>query len=170
MNEAQGFRLHSTLTPKEEHAAMEAVYGLGGNSMHPPANEVQLSYEERIKMRRYLDALDQKEAGGMKEFDLGKPPVAPYHYREFPFLMYNHETRTTRAAHNHEEREAMAAQGWSADPFPAEGQDIPLTVAEREEAGRLDRLMKMSKEEFEALTAGAQPQPAGGQPERTKKK
>jgi hypothetical protein len=135
---------------------MQAVYGLGGNNtMTPTMNETALSYEERIKLRRLLDQLDQKEAGGMKEFDLAKPPVPPYQFREYPYVMYNHQTRQAKAARNHEEREQMQSAGWRDQPFTAEGQQVELTGQEIEESQLIDRLLKMSKEERESLLAAA---------------
>lgn len=83
----------------------------------PPTTD-ELTFEDRVKMRRMLDALDQKEAGGMKEFDLNKPPSKPYIYSEYPFLMY--QDGKTRAARNREEREQMLASGWREDPTPVE--------------------------------------------------
>ena len=98
-----------------------------------------LTYEERVKMRQYLDQMDQKEASSaMKDFDLNKPPVPAYHYREFPFLMYDHQSQRTRPARNHEEREQLLAQGWSEDPFATEQPEIPLTAAEHAEAAEID--------------------------------
>jgi hypothetical protein len=91
-----------------------------------------------VKMRRMLDQLDQKEAGGMKEFDLNKPPVPPYVYREYPYLMYHHGMRQTRPARNIEERQRLIGEGWSETPFPAEGQEIELTAEEHEEASNID--------------------------------
>jgi hypothetical protein len=155
INEAEGYALISSLTDKQQKEAMASVYGLGGNTMTPTMNQSDLSYEERIKLRRLLDSLDQKEAGGMKEFDLAKPPVPPYQYREFPFVMYHHQTRVSKPARNHEEREQMKAQGWSEAPFPAEGQQVELSGAELEESALIDRLLKMPKEEREALLAAA---------------
>jgi hypothetical protein len=101
-------------------------------------------------MRRMLDELDQKQAGGMKEFDLNKPPVPPYVYREYPFLMYNHQTKQTRPALNHEQRQKMLAEGWSEDPIPAEVPEVELTVSERIQAEEIDRRLKMPKEQLEA--------------------
>jgi hypothetical protein len=155
INESEGYSLGTDLTPKQQQQAMADIYGLGGNQMTPSVNESALSYEERIKLRRLLDSLDQKEAGGMKEFDLAKPPVPHYQQREYPFVMYHYATRTARLAQNHGEREQMKAQGWSEEPFPAEGQEIPLTGAEAEETELVDRLLRMPKEEREALLAAA---------------
>lgn len=136
----------SNLTEEQRREAMRSVYGLPQEreNMSPNAN-VELTYEERVKMRRMLDIMDQKEAGGMKEFDLNKPPVAPYMYREFPFLMYNHSDKQSKAARNHEERERMLAAGWSVEPFPAEGVEIPLTAAEHAEAAEIDKKLEKKR-------------------------
>lgn len=142
LNEAESFH-HGNLTEKEQQEAMSAIYGLE-KPMTPTPAEI-LTYEERVKMRRYLDDLDRKEASGVKEFDLNKPPIVPYVYREFPFLMYHHETKRTKAAPNHEIRERMIAEGWSTDPFPAEGTEIPLTAAEHAEVEKLNEELKKKK-------------------------
>lgn len=134
----------SNLTEKEQREALAAAYGLAGVSMTP-----ELSYEERIKMRRHLDALDAKEAGGSKEFDLNKPPVPPYVYREYPFLMYHHQTGQTRPAINYEQRQKLLAEGWSEDPAPAEVPEMELTREEKIQAKEIDRRLRMSKEQLE---------------------
>ena len=137
LNEAQGY-LHSNLTEKQQREAMQDIYGLA--EREPTMTPESLTYEERVKMRRYLDQMDQKDASGaMKEFDLNKPPGKPYVYSEFPYLMYHHESRQTRPARNHEERERMLAEGWSEDPFGSEPPEIPLTAAEHAEADEIDR-------------------------------
>jgi hypothetical protein len=97
-----------------------------------------------------LDDLDQKQAGGMKEFDLNKPPVPPYVYREYPFLMYHHPTRRAAPALNHEQRQKMLSEGWSEEPAAADIPEVALTVSERMQADELDRRLKMPKEQFEA--------------------
>src|SRR5437899_1132241 len=80
LNEAQGY-LHSNLTEKQQREAEEAIYGLERAPMTPEPP----TYEERVKMRRYLDQMDQKEASGaMKEFDLNKPPAQPTSTANFP--------------------------------------------------------------------------------------
>lgn len=145
----------SNLTREQQKEAMRAVYGLGA-TMTP-----ELTYEERVKMRRMLDALDQKEAGGMKEFDLNKPPVPPYVFREYPMMLYNHETGKTGTAHNYEERRMMVGQGWSESPVPPPipaaiapefnhvnppaHPQVELTAQEREEVQELDRLARRKK-------------------------
>lgn len=135
LNESSGF-YPGSLTDKQQREAMSAIYGLTERDAMSPET---LTYEERVKMRRYLDQMDSKEASGaMKEFDLNKPPTAPYVYREFPFLMYHHQNNTTKPARNHEERERMVAEGWSMDPFHSEVPEIPLTAAEHAEADEIN--------------------------------
>jgi hypothetical protein len=134
---------HSNLTEKEQREAEKAVYGLTERT--PMTPEVP-TYEERVKMRRWLDAMDQKEAaGGMKEFDLNKPPQVPYVYREFPYLMYHHADHRTRPARNHEERQQMLAEGWSEKGFQAEQPEIPLTAEEHAEAEKINEELKKKK-------------------------
>lgn len=116
---------------------------------YPNTQEPELSYEERVRMRRHLDMLDQKEAGTRKEFDLNRPPVPPYHFREYPFLMYHHPTKQARAAQNHEQRQKMLAEGWSEDPVPIQTPEVELTASEILQASEIDRRLKMPKEQLE---------------------
>lgn len=133
LNEA-GYR-DSNLTERQQHEAMESIYGLG-ETMTP----TDLSYEDRVRMRRMLDELDQKETvGATKDFDLNKPPTAKYVFQEFPFLMYHHQSKRCKAARNHVEREEMERGGWSVDPFPAEGAELPLTAEEHAEVEEVQR-------------------------------
>lgn len=143
-------------------------------TMPPNFNEspqLSLTYEEQQKMRQYLDMLAQKEAG-VKEFDLAKPPVGQYQYREFPFMMYDHRNRKSKAAQNHMEREAMLAQGWTREPLPpeaVEAPDHPILAADLEEAQLVDTLLKMPREQREELLStlrGEKP----AEPESKKKK
>jgi hypothetical protein len=143
LNEAEGY-LPSTLTEKQQREAEKAIYGLA--EREPIMSPESLSYEDRVRMRRILDQLDQKEAtNASRTFDLNKPPAPPYVYREFPFLMYDHESKRTRPAHNHEERERMMAEGWSDSPFPSEQPEIPLTAAEHAEADDINQKLKKKK-------------------------
>lgn len=141
LNEAEGYH-HSSLTEKEQHEAEEAIYGLAEREsvMTPEL----LTYEDRVRMRRILDQMDQKDAAGaMKEFDLNKPPVPPYVYREFPFLMYHHQTKQSKPAQNHQERERMLAEGWSTDPFGSDAPpEIPLSAEEHAEAEEINNKLK----------------------------
>jgi hypothetical protein len=133
----------SNLTEKQQHEAMEAIYGLGERDTMSPT---ELTYEERIKMRRLLDQLDQKEAGGHKEFDLNKPPVPPYIYREYPKLMYRHDTKASRPAHNFAECQQMLEAGWTEDPVaPPAPPEVELTAEERDEANAVDRQLAKKK-------------------------
>lgn len=142
--------------------------------MHPPAmNQVDFSYEDRIKLRRWLDDQDQKQAGGMKEFDLAKPPVPPYQYREYPYMMYDHSAGRAKPARNYEERQIMIGQGWSESADPSESQQ-PIPAPNGERDALLNRVMSMSDEErmtliialkamepkFEAPEPARQPEPA----------
>jgi hypothetical protein len=145
LNEAQGY-FPSNLTEKEQREAERAIYGLAESPPNPMTPDT-LTYEDRVRMRRLLEQLDQKEAAGTKEFDLNKPPTQAYVYREYPYLMYDHENKRTRPAHNSDERERMRAEGWSEDPLPPEAPpEIPLTVKELAEAEEIDsRLTKKRK-------------------------
>lgn len=136
----------SELTQKQQQEAVEAIYGLPGkpDTMHPPNDEP--SYEERQKWRAYLDQLDRKEAT-VKEFDLNKPPVEPYVYREYPKMMFEHATGKTRIARNHEEREFLLTRGWSDQPIAIESPPVlvPMTVEEEMEIEEIDRKLEKKK-------------------------
>jgi len=139
LNEARGF--HTNLTQEQKREAERALYGLE-NVM--PAEATQ---EEMNRMREILAQHDAKtQAAGMKDFDLNKPPTAPYVYREFPFLMYHHRDKKTMPARTHEERERLLADGWSVDPFPSGAQpEIPLTAEQHAEAESLDKRLAKKK-------------------------
>jgi len=152
INEAAGY--HSNLSQKEQKEAAQAIYGLGG-----PMSEAPMTYEERVRMRRVLDDLDQKEAGGMREFDLNKPPVKAYVYQEYPRLMYNHgnvtgpdASKKIKPAPNYQQHQTMLAQGWREDPPGklAAPVEVELTAEEEKQARKINRRLKMPKEQLEA--------------------
>lgn len=143
LNESQGY-VHSNLTEKQQREAEKALYGL--ESEPPIMSPETISYEERVKMRRYLDQMDAKDAANStKEFDLNNPRVPAYQYREFPFLMYHHQEKKAKPARNPEERERMLAEGWSVDPFPAEMPEIPLSAAEQAQVDEIDKELKKKR-------------------------
>jgi hypothetical protein len=57
------------------------------------------------------------------------PPVFTDQYPEYPFLVYNHETRQTKAAIDKQHREELAKEGFVDVPFPPEDVDA-LTESE----------------------------------------
>jgi len=138
----------SNLSQKQQREAMRAVYGLGerpqGNTMMP----ADLTYEDRARMRRILDEMDAKDAAGAREFDLNKPPVPPYVYREYPYLLYNLFTGKTRAAANYEEKQKMLAEGWSEHPVRQEVPEVELTPQEQMEAADIDKRLEKRKEKI----------------------
>jgi len=138
LNEAE--RYHpSNLTEKEQREAVRALYGLAGEHMHNP-NPTDLTYEERVMLRRLLDDADQKDAANaMREFDLNKPPVPPYVYREYPRLLYNHQTKQNKRAHTYEQQQSMLAEGWSEQPLAPQILEVELTAQEQEEAEAIDK-------------------------------
>lgn len=163
LNEAQGYNLHSNLTPKQQREAMEAIYG--GNVTPTAEQQADLSFEEVERLRRILDRYDKTQQGGRKEFDLAKPPVPPYQFRPYPMLMYNHQTRKTQAARSSLEQAGLETEGWSVDPFPADEHPQPqLNAKEQLDAARLDILLKMSPEDFDAMVA------ASKEPEKSERK
>lgn len=134
----------SSLTQEQQREAVRAIYGIEKEIMSP----AELTYEERVKMRRHLDMLDAKEAAGTKTFDLNKPPTPPYRFAEYPMLLYKQTLATT--AHTYEERQQLLAAGWSEDPkgMPSAAPDpeAGLTEAEKLEAQEIDRkLIKRGK-------------------------
>ncbi|HEY1896703.1 MAG TPA: hypothetical protein VGG62_10545 [Terracidiphilus sp.] len=78
------------------------------------------------------------------------PPVFTDKLPEFPFLMYNAETRTTKPAKDKEEKDKLAGEGFSEDPYPAEDPDAltPAEVAELQKllAKAAKALAKLGKE------------------------
>jgi hypothetical protein len=60
-----------------------------------------------------------------------EPPAPVYTdtHPEYPFLLYNHRTRQTKAAADKQQREALAKEGFVEDPLPPEDPD-ELTEAE----------------------------------------
>lgn len=137
INEAKGF-YPSTLSPKEQDEAMRAIYG------EPMSPDTQLTYEELARMRQIIAAHD-KQAGTMKEFDINKPDTPRYVFREYPFLMYNHETGQTKPAVNFEHRQQLLAQGWSEDSVPPQPREIELTPEETAEAQAVDKQLSKKR-------------------------
>jgi hypothetical protein len=137
LNEA--FSPYSSLNQQQQHEAMEAIYGLKKEQPMTP----QLTHDEFERMRQILAQHDAETVQkSMKEFDLNNPPVERYVFREYPFLMYNHQTGKTQPAVNHEVRQRMLAEGWTEEPFTAEPQEIPLTAAEEAEAEQINSKLK----------------------------
>jgi hypothetical protein len=60
------------------------------------------------------------------------PPVFTAEHPEFPFLMYNHETRQAKPAKDKDDKDKLATQGFVDDPYPPEDPDAltPPEVAE----------------------------------------
>ena len=55
---------------------------------------------------------------------------------EYPFLVYNHKTRLTKAATDKKNKEELAKQGFVDEPYPAEDVDS-LTQAETDQLQKL---------------------------------
>jgi hypothetical protein len=144
LNEAQGYH-QTSLTEKQQHEAMAAIYNPPGQSMHPnPQNE--WTYEERVRIRQLLDMADQKDvSNSMGVFDLNKPPTAPYVYREYPRLMYHHDTRANRRARDYDEEQQLIVQGWTRDPVPPEVVEVELTALEQEEAEKINAKLEKKR-------------------------
>lgn len=167
LNEANGYP--SNLTPQQQREAMQNLYGLGGN-VTPTAEQTDLTFEEVERLRRILDRFDKSQSAGRKEFDLARPPVPPYRYQPYPFLMYHHQSGKTKAAHSNDEQTQLLMEGWSVDPFPAEASAPELTAKEQLDAARLDILLKMSPEDFDRMVAESKaPKPPEPEPAKRKK-
>lgn len=82
-----------------------------------------------------------------------QPPVFTDAHPEFPFLVYNHETRQTKAAKDKDDKEKLAKEGFVDEPFPPLDPDA-LTEAETQQlqtllakaAKALAKLGKLSTE------------------------
>jgi hypothetical protein len=58
-----------------------------------------------------------------------QPPVFTAEHPEFPYLVYNHETRQTKAAIDKEHKDKLAKEGFVEEPYPPEQPDA-LTETE----------------------------------------
>ena len=119
INEARRVSRRSNLTSQQKREAEAAIYGLQ-ESQHLPDH--QLTAEELQTMRTLL-AQYEGQHQPIKEFDLNKPPVAPYRFQEFPKMMYHHARHSTAAAHDADEQAELEAKGYQAEPFPPETTD-----------------------------------------------
>lgn len=179
MNEAESYRIHS-LSPEQEKEAIQSLYGPGGSMYPNNQSPLNLTPEELQDIRAYIAQQKQLQGSSIKEFDLAKPPIEfsdptragkPHQFLEYPFLMYNHRTKEAKPARSHPEREAMLAEGWSDRPFQAEVQvEPPLSPADLESVQLNDFLLKMSKEERDALLAAVRGQSQAAAPEPDSKR
>lgn len=88
-------------------------------------------------------------------------PVFTDAHPEYPILLYNHETRTAKAARDKAERDKLAGEGYVEDPYPPED-PASLTPAEVEQlkallakaAQALAKLGELSKETKPTKPAG----------------
>lgn len=106
----------------------------------------QLSYEEIERMRAILAQHDSGSGRkSINEFDLNKPPVAPYRFQEFPKLMYRHETGKYLTVHSKAAEEAAIEKGWKLEPFPAAAPEFEPEEDEAAEIARLDKIARKPK-------------------------
>jgi hypothetical protein len=145
INEAAGIRRRSHLTKEQKRQAEASIYGLQ-DSLTPMPNE-QFSTEDIDRMRAILAQHDAQNRGGIKEFDLNKPPKEPYTFQEFPKLVYDHTARKHQTVRNaHEEKAALTA-GWRNEPYPAElPEPAELDAEDAAEAARLDKIARKKKQ------------------------
>ena len=66
---------------------------------------------------------DQKKNVGGVEFDLSKPPVAPYAFREYPKAMYSHDGKRVVNARDRAHEAELVKQKFSAKPQLAKKDD-----------------------------------------------
>jgi len=88
-------------------------------------SDSQFSFEEIERMRAILAQHDQHARGVPREFDLNNPPTVPYVHQEFPKVMFHHEKRGMKKAHSIADMEEAINNGWSCDPYLAEGVEAP---------------------------------------------
>lgn len=106
-----------------------------------------LSFTDRTRLRQMLDAEDLKQSGGMKSFDLNKPPSPPYVFKEFPCMMFG-EGGATCAAHNSYERDQLRRRGWTDAPsWPGEYSEperpnLPHTPAGNQQDQMLSQIVQ----------------------------
>lgn len=159
INETTGRSRRTGLTRQQVRDATLAVYGyardpllVGMEVRNNPMPEQQQYTESEIQiMRRILAQHDQSQKP-LKEFDLNRPPLVPYSHKEYPRLMSNHATRRHKEAANKAEMDAMIADGWQKDDFPAEPEDndVELTPEEQAEVAALDAKLRAKKKKKKA--------------------
>ena len=94
---------------------------------------MSISHEDAEKMRQILAEHDRAEPP--RTFDLAKPPVEPYVYREFPRFVFGPEGKT-RVVHDAAELKRAAASGYEPNP-PAPPQELAESRDDGEPAGEL---------------------------------
>ena len=142
INEASGFH-RSGLTKQQKREAEAAIYGLQEKPL--PDNQ-QFTLEDIERMRTLVAQHDN--AGKIKEFDLNNPPKVPYTHQEYPRVMYHHESRRMKLAHNQTDVAEAEARGWSKEPWidaPAEPAELDEQTAREVEAVIDARLKKPRK-------------------------
>jgi hypothetical protein len=84
------------------------------------------------------------ETKTIKEFDLNKPPAAPYRHQEFPKAMHDHAARVVKTATSAAHQAELEAAGYVTVAFASEPPEVELDASERAEAAAIDA--KLSKE------------------------
>ena len=140
LNESTGIRT-SNLTKQQRRDAERAIYGL------PQESTLQqtISFEDIERMRELVRVHDS-QGSKMQEFDLNKPPQAPYRYQEFPRIVYHHAKQAMRKVFTTDELDQHLAGGYSIEPFPSEVEELaPLEPAIAREAAAIDAHLKKRK-------------------------
>lgn len=142
LNEAAGIP-RSTLTKKQKHEAMAALYGI----QETPMDINQFSAQDIERMRAMVADHD-KRTGPPKEFDLNNPPRENYRHQEWPTLLYgvNDEGKPTyKRVHSDDEMADALAAGWQKQPVSDEPELPALTANEVEEVAQIDAQLKKKK-------------------------
>lgn len=146
LNEAAGMKPRRTLTKEQIREAEAACRGVPTiQSMFPQAN---LTPDQMEQLRAILNAHDASKSGPPKEFDLNKPPQEPYRFKEFPKLVYRHDTREHKAVPNAAEEKRALDAGWKTEAYFRQQDTVAgpsVEESEAEEIARLDALAKKPK-------------------------
>jgi hypothetical protein len=131
LNESSGPQ-RSNLTKEQKGQAMAAIFGL---QERPMAVE-GLTAQDIEKMRTLVAQHDSGQK--MQEFDLNNPPRAQYVHKEFPKMVYHHESRKHQVVKSAEHLELAIEAGYQTEPFVAEAEPVQLDSASAREAAAVD--------------------------------
>jgi hypothetical protein len=140
MNQAGSFK-RSGLTKQQKAEQEAAIYGL------TPQHHMQLSHDEIERMRQIVqqhDAQSGTSRNGIREFDLNKPPQERYVYREFPKVLYHHDSRIHTTVHNKEQERIKLNDGFVTEPYLNEEPEIEVDLG-AEDAAEAAQLTKQAR-------------------------
>jgi hypothetical protein len=143
LNEAQSFR-RSSLTKQQRFEQEAAIYGLHPEQQRKHMQNNNFTPAQLDQMRAILEAHDDGKRGVIKEFDLNKPPQAPYRYEEFPRLVYR--AGKHQLAHDEAGLAEALEHGWSKEPHAAIAHvAAELDAESAAEAATVDKQLARSK-------------------------